>query len=150
MTNKYVLIDHTADLGMEVFGDDLNQLFANAGLAFSEILTDVSKVNEIITKEIVVSENDLEQLMISWLHEILYYYEVDLLLFNKVEINSIVATKQDGVPSTNGYTLTATVSGEGFDHSKHVVLTEIKAVTHHQIEVREKDGEWWARIIFDL
>ncbi|MHA2220115.1 MAG: archease, partial [Candidatus Hodarchaeales archaeon] len=76
MRKNYEFIDHTADLGILVFGNDLNQLFVNAANALSEILTDTSKLENIITKEINVDGEDLEQLMINWLHEVLYYYEV--------------------------------------------------------------------------
>jgi len=27
---------------------------------------------------------------------------------------------------------------------------EVKAVTYHQVEVKEKDGRWEARVIFDI
>ena len=148
---NYKLIDHTADLGIEVFATDLKQLFVTAAMALSDTLTDVSRVNKVIKKEISVSGDDLEQLMINWLHEIIYHFEVNYVIFNKFEIESICSTSDIGVtPTPYCFTLNAVGYGEIFDHEKHVILTEVKAVTHHQLTVKEVGGEWFSRIIFDL
>ena len=46
--------------------------------------------------------------------------------------------------------LEATVETVPFDPNVYEVLSEIKAVTYHQIEVAQKSGHWEARVIFDL
>ena len=150
MKTNYEFIDHTADLGILVFGDDLNELFINAANALSEILTDTSKVENIITKEINANGENFEQLMINWLHEVLYYYEVHTILlktFDSININNPTKTNLN---TESLLTLKALGSGEIFNPKKHVILTEIKAVTYHQIEVKVHNGKWQARIIFDL
>jgi hypothetical protein len=38
---KFRLLDHTADLGILVYGRDLEELFSNAGEAFFDIITDL-------------------------------------------------------------------------------------------------------------
>ena len=38
---KYVLIDHTADIGIEVFGATMPVLFSNAAFAQSAFLADL-------------------------------------------------------------------------------------------------------------
>lgn len=150
MKKNYEFIDHTADLGIMVFGNDLNQLFVNAANALSEILTDTSKVKNVITKEINVDGDDLEQLMINWLHEVLYYYEVYSILLKTFDIININTPNETNLNTESLLTLKAFGSGEIFDQKKHSILTEIKAVTYHQIEVKEHNGKWQARIIFDL
>ncbi len=147
---KYKIIDHTADLGIEVYGDNLNLLFSNAGNAFSEILTDVSKIEEHVSKDITVSGEDLEQLMVNWLHEILYNYEVNFLIFKRFIIKDLNKPDQNKRGIDSVYTLSCECYGEEFDQIKHDLLTEIKAVTYHQIEVKRKNEKWWSRIIFDL
>jgi SHS2 domain-containing protein len=42
------------------------------------------------------------------------------------------------------------VSGERFDRTRHRLLTELKAVTWHQLAVRQRDDGWWARVIVDV
>jgi SHS2 domain-containing protein len=44
----------------------------------------------------------------------------------------------------------ARARGEVFQEERHVIKTEIKAVTYHQIQVKEEKGSWRARIILDL
>jgi SHS2 domain-containing protein len=46
--------------------------------------------------------------------------------------------------------LKARVKGEPFQEGVHVIKTEVKAVTYHQIEVRKENRGWRAQIIFDL
>jgi SHS2 domain-containing protein len=40
--------------------------------------------------------------------------------------------------------------GEQFDPRRHVMLTELKAVTYHQLNVEGAEGGWKARIVFDV
>lgn len=151
MTEKgYEFINHTADLGILVYGKDLKELFANAACGLSDIITDVSRINEKITKEIKVEGIDLEQLMINWLSEFLYYYEVDSLIFKRYVIIYINNVEAEEGGKQSFFTLKAMVYGEKFDLERHIINTEIKAVTYHQIEVRRDNDHWRARIIFDL
>jgi len=46
--------------------------------------------------------------------------------------------------------LKAVVKGEPFQEGIHVIKTEVKAVTYHQIYVKKENGDWKAQIIFDL
>jgi SHS2 domain-containing protein len=46
--------------------------------------------------------------------------------------------------------LKAVARGDIFDPSRHRFKTEIKAVTYHQVEVKEVDGKWEGRVIFDV
>jgi SHS2 domain-containing protein len=46
--------------------------------------------------------------------------------------------------------LRARVKGEPFQEGVHVIKTQVKAVTYHQIEVRQEKEGWRARVIFDL
>jgi SHS2 domain-containing protein len=136
---RYEFIDHTADMGVEVYGRDLRELFQNAGEALFEIICDVSEVTESIEKRVAVDGEDLEQLMVVWLGELLYLHDVERLLFKRFEVEEIGERR-----------LVATVYGEEFKENHHTIKTEIKAVTYHQIQVRQEDGRWIARVIFDL
>jgi SHS2 domain-containing protein len=89
--------------------------------------------------EVSLDGNDLPDLMVKWLSEILYLLEGESLIVTEISINSISSDK-----------ITSTLSVIEFDSGYHEVLREIKAVTYHQIEVKEQNGLWTARIIFDL
>ncbi|MFH2013020.1 MAG: archease [Pseudomonadota bacterium] len=136
---RYELIDHTADLGIEVYGRNLKELFQNAGYALFEIICDISNVTESIQKKVYVDGEDLEQLMVVWLGELLYLHDTERLLFKRFDIEEIEERR-----------MAATVYGEEFKEGHHNIKTEVKAVTYHQIQVRKEDDIWKARVIFDL
>lgn len=136
---KFRLLDHTADLGILVYGRDLEELFTNAGKVFFGIITDLRRVRESTERTIRVESSNLEDLMVNWLGELLYLHDVDGLLFRSFSIDEL----GDG-------TMKARARGEVFQEERHVIKTEIKAVTYHQIQVKKERGRWVARIIFDL
>ena len=44
MAKIYKTFDHTADLGIEVYGKDQRALFINAGYALFDLITDLDKI----------------------------------------------------------------------------------------------------------
>jgi len=136
---KFRIIDHTGDLGILVYGRDLEELFSNAGEAFFDIITDVQRVRESTERIIRVEGPNLEDLMVRWLGELLYVHDVDGLLFRSFWIDEL-----------RDRSLKARARGEAFDEKRHVMKTQMKAVTYHKIQVKEEKEGWSARIIFDL
>ncbi len=136
---KYILIDHTADIGIDVFGGSLQELFTNAAFALFDIITDLSKVEGTVEYKINISGIDKEQLLVNWLSELLYLHDVKNLLFKDFCITDIKDNQ-----------LNASIRGEVFREDKHVIKTEIKAVTHHCLSIVQEDHQWKARVIFDI
>jgi SHS2 domain-containing protein len=136
---KYKLIDHTADVGVDIFGNTLSELFSNAGFAMFDIITDITTVDAKDQHIVKVEGIDKEQLLVNWLGELLYLYDVKSLLFKDFLITNI-----------NENLLTATIRGEKYCETKHAINTEIKAVTHHALSVKHEHNQWKARVIFDL
>lgn len=136
---RFEVLDHTADIGLIVYGEDLKTLFENAGEAFFHLITDLEKVRRRVEKRIEIRGEDLERLMVDWLSELLYLHDVENLLFKGFKVESV---------GEGG--LKARVKGEPFQEGVHVIKTGVKAVTYHQIEVRKENGRWRAQIIFDL
>ena len=136
---RFEILDHTADIGVIVYGENLKALFENAGKAFFHLITDLKKVRCRIEKKVVIEGESLERLMVDWLSELLYLHDVESLLFKEFKIESV---------GKGG--LKATARGEPFEEGVHAIKTEVKAVTYHQIEVRQEKGRWRAQVIFDL
>ena len=136
---RFEVLDHTADIGLIVYGEDLKSLFENAGKAFFHLITDFKKVRLRTEKRIEIRKESLERLMVDWLTELLYLHEVENLLFKEFKVESV---GEEG--------LRARVKGESFQEGVHVIKTGVKAVTYHQIEVRKRKEGWRAQIIFDL
>jgi SHS2 domain-containing protein len=136
---RFEVLDHTADIGLIVYGEDLKSLFENAGKAFFHLITDLKKVRLRTEKRIEIRKESLERLMVDWLTELLYLHEVENLLFKEFKVESV---GEEG--------LRARVKGEAFQEGVHMIKTGVKAVTYHQIEVRKRKEGWRAQIIFDL
>lgn len=136
---KFEFIDHTADIGFVVYGEDLKRLFENAGEAFFTVITDLEKVKRKTERRIEIGGESLERLMVDWLNELLYLHEVENLLFSQFEVESV---GEEG--------LKARVKGEAFEEARHPIKTEVKAVTFHQIQVKQEDNLWRAQVILDL
>jgi len=135
----FEILDHTADIGIIVYGENLKALFENAGKAFFHLITDLRKVRGRIERKISIEGESLDRLMVDWLSELLYLHDVENLLFKEFEVESVA---KDG--------LKAIAKGEPFQEGIHAIKTEVKAVTYHRIEVRREKGRWRAQVIFDL
>ena len=136
----FEFLEHTADAGLRVWGESVDLLFTNAALGLFEMIAVVDSIDETISIDIEVKADSVEMLLASWLDELIYQHEVEEIFFKRVKILSI-----------NSKELSAHVYGEPSNFDKHVVYTEIKAVTYHQLYVREiENGIWEAQVIFDL
>ena len=135
----FEILDHTGDIGIIVYGRDLKELFFNAGRAFTCLLTSLNRIRSTQERTIVLRSENLEELMVTWLGELLYLFDAKALLFRKFYVEEV-----------NRFGLKATAWGELFQPERHVLKREIKAVTYHQVRVEKKSGKWQVRIIFDL
>ncbi len=136
---KYKLIDHTADFGMQVFGSDLKDLFANSAHAMFDQIADIKALKGLDECKIHVRGDDWPDLMVNWLRELLYLWSGREMLVKAVDILSLTE-----------YELSANVKFDHYDPDRHVIKGEIKAVTYHQIQVKSGPEGWEAVIIFDV
>jgi SHS2 domain-containing protein len=136
---RYTILDHTADIGLTIYGDDLKSLFEHAGEGFFHLITDLRKVKPRIERRVELGGEILDRLLVDWLGELLYLFEVDRLLFREFRVESVGAQG-----------LKAVVKGEPFQEGVHIIKSVVKAVTYHQIQVKKSAGGWKAQVIFDL
>jgi SHS2 domain-containing protein len=139
LRNKYRLIDHTADFGIHVFGSDSKELFANAAWAMFDLITEIDSLKGMDSCNIKISGDDWSDLMVNWLREILFLWNGKEMLVKMAHILSL--SKND---------LSAKVVFDQYDPDLHIITTEIKAVTYHQIQVNSGFSGWEAKIIFDV
>ncbi len=136
---KYRIIDHTADIGVHVYGADPQKLFANAAYALFDLITDLKTLKGDHTKKITVTGENWSDLMVNWLRELLYFWAGRERLVKQAEILAISQNK-----------LIASLKYDPYDPNRHIIKDEIKAVTYHQLEVKSGPSGWEARIIFDV
>ena len=135
----YIILDHTADLGVEIKGTSPINLFENAGRTLLYLMLKTARAGKIQNEKISLTGDDLADLMVRYLSEILYLFEGEKLVVNSINIESLSSKQLEG-----------SLGLFPFDPEIHEILTEIKAVTYHQIEVTDRNGIWTARVIFDL
>ncbi|MBN1545298.1 MAG: archease [Syntrophaceae bacterium] len=140
MTEKpFRLFDHTADLGVEVFGTTEAELFVNAALAVVALSTDPEKITSAEERHFTVEGADSADLFVNYLREVLYLINGEGFLTCEVNLVEI-----------QPHYLSVTVRGERYDTRKHRINKEIKAVTYHQATVEKTATGWKGRVIFDV
>ncbi len=110
-------------------------------LAIFNIISDTSNVDSNITKSFEITSEDEVSLLYDYLEELLFYHEVDFMLFCDfdVEIKWI----------DDAFNLKAKIKGESINWDKHERKTEIKAITFHMMDVK-KTSHYELQAIVDL
>ncbi|KYK33604.1 MAG: archease [Thermoplasmatales archaeon SG8-52-3] len=135
----YELIDHTADVGVKAYGKTISEAFENAAKGMFDIITDSSEIENIGQYIIELEAPDLEQLLVDFLSDLLFLNSAKNLVFGffKVELDE------------KNNKLAAKIFGEKFNISKHKAGAEIKAVTYHMLEVKNKKP-FHVQVLFDI
>ncbi|MFC1808308.1 archease [Candidatus Omnitrophota bacterium] len=136
---NYELLDHTADLGIRVWGKDMRELFINAAEAMYDLITDIRTVVPVASSDIIVEANDRDELLKVWLSELLYYFHTKGMVFSRFDI-SILDDKH----------ITSLAKGEPIDYDRHILKHEIKAVTFHELKIQKEKERLITDIIFDV
>ncbi len=136
---KYRLVDHTADIGIRVRAESKEEMFAVAACAMFDLMVDLSKVKPLKTARISLRDNSLEDLLITWLNELIFRADASGMFFSRFEVHSVTAES-----------LEATVKGEPYDERVHSTREIVKAATYHQLEISRSKGDWIAQVIFDV
>ena len=136
-------IDHTGDIGLRVTADTLPELFERAAEGTFRVLADLDDVRPAVASSVEVRAADREALLVRWLSELNFRHTAHRQLYGAFSVSSV--EERDGE-----WVLEATVRGEPIDPERHVVHTEIKAVTFHGLEVQETDDGWAVQVIFDM
>lgn len=138
----YRPIEHTADTGLEVEAPSLAELFVDCLRGMTDCITELDRVVPVSRHRLRVRAGDLGRLLVEWLSEAVYLFEVEDLLLSRAEVEIR--------ESPAGFELESTVAGEPFDPDRHPVKIAIKAVTYHQLAVEQTADGWRARVIFDI
>ena len=133
---RYILIDHTADMMVKAFGKTLEECFANAAFALFDQTVDLSNIGTNEETDIRVSGIDDEDRLYSFLSEMLFIEDADNLILKEFEV------------SFDGDDVICHAKGETLDRSKHRIRSEIKAVTYHMMEIDRETPS--VTVLFDV
>ena len=136
---KIKYIEHPSDVGFEVYGDTLEELFANAAIAMYSFMTDVDEIAEDVERAIVLNSEDLYSLMFDWLDELIFLFDSESLVMRSFDI---------AIDESN-FSIQGTCKGGKFDPSRHESGIIIKAVTYNMMQIK-KNEVWKARVVLDV
>ncbi len=137
MKENFCYLDHTADLGIKVRAETLDELFINIAKAiFKTQITGKLQIKE--EKKIHIEAESIEELFIDWCRELLYNFSVYGFIPGKYK----VAVKKNR--------LQAVLAGDKFDQKRHRVIIEIKNPTYHNLKIEKTGNGFQATIIFDV
>ncbi|MFB0559331.1 MAG: archease [Dehalococcoidales bacterium] len=138
MGKDFEIIDHTADVGIRAYGANMNEAFANAARALFSLITELDDVDEVLHRDTELTAPDEESLLVEWLNELIYLFDVENILFKRFDITRLNNTR-----------LKARSYGEKVDKSKHRLKMGVKAATYHMLKVDRGDG-CKVQVLFDI
>lgn len=130
--------EHTGDAGIELTASSRCELFGRALVALARLMVEESGIEAAEQRHIRACAESDADLMHDLLASALNVFLIDAFIWRDASVG-------EGLGS-----LDATLLGERFDPRRHRLLTEIKAVTYHQLSVEHRDGLWRARIVVDV
>lgn len=135
---KYEFFEHTADIGIKAYGKTIEETFGNSALGISNIITNTEQVEPTKQIQIKTEAENLQALLYEWLEEIIIKFDTKRLIFSKFKVN--IENKK----------LEATCRGEKFKTDKHIIGTEVKAITYHMMNIEETKKGWEISFVPDI
>jgi len=137
VASGFKYLDQTADARVYAWGESLEEVFHQAFLGMINIMVETSTVKPTNIIKIEIEGDDDTSLLYNLLSEVLFIIEtkgviphdIDRLCINKGRLTGAML-----VDILDGYAL----------HG------EVKAVTYHDIFVREANGRFEAQVVLDL
>lgn len=131
----YREVEHTADWEIEVWAPDLASLLVQAAEGMYELTGIELKEKPRITREVTIEADDLEGLLVGFLSELLFFTETDQVGFDEYDLDR-----------PDDHSLRAQLRGAAVASQ----TKEIKAVTYHNLTVRQTERGLSANIVFDV
>src|SRR5215510_8042312 len=128
-------VEHTADRAFRVTGRDMASLLENAARAMQALDGPRSAREPSATEEIEVEGVDRESLLVNWLKEILYLEQVRQCVCERFHVAEL-----------DNHHLRVRVETHKSDRSR----THIKAVTFHNLHIREVSEGLEAEVVLDV
>ena len=128
MAKRFEVIEHTADVGIAAYGSDLKEAFANAAYALFSLMVDLKQVGDTLYREVEITAENQEDLLVAWLNELIYLFSVDELTETRLKSRCY---------------------GQAIDLLRHKIKVGVKAATYHMLKV-EKDNGSRVQVLFDI
>ncbi len=129
MEKEFETLNHTADVGIIAYGSDMNEAFANAAKGLFSLITELDDVEEVLYRDIELTVSEQESLLVEWLNELIYLFDVENVIFKRFDIAQLSDTH-----------LKARSYGHKVDSSRHKLKMGVKAATYHMLKISKSNG----------
>jgi SHS2 domain-containing protein len=135
---KYRFIENlTSDVMFEAYGKTPRELFENSAFAVSSVICKIAEIKPKKSIIIKVSGENMEELLFSWLQEIIARVDIETMFFSKFKIKNITSNIVE-----------AEISGQPV--RKNLGETVVKAVTRHNFSIKKKNSIYTATVVLDI
>jgi SHS2 domain-containing protein len=139
MSEGYRTFEHTGDLGLEVWAATPERLHALAAIALQAQIIEASGQAPEVEREIAIEGEDAAELLVHWLNTTLLEAELAQAVWTAATVRSL-----------SPRSLAAAVSGPRRDRARQTFLREVKAVSHHALDLDLTPGRCRCRVILDI
>ena len=137
-------LDHTADVWVHAWGPTLENAIEQTALALMDTMIASKNIKPSTQKTIVLKEYNIGSLLIAFLSEFLFLFDVEGWIFSKIIVEKIIKRGPDEIE------IHATTFGEKFEISRHEPDVEVKAITYSYLEIITKEEKSEIKIVFDI
>ena len=131
-----------ADIAFEAEGDSIEELFHGCTQALLEIMADPRTVAASWNRRIVKTDTALDDLLVEWLSEIVYWKDAAGVVFREAPLS---LTWED-----DGWKLEATLIGAAVDPAVQTLRNDVKGITRHLYALGQEGSRWKARVVVDV
>jgi len=143
LAGGYRFLEHMTDAVIEAYGSTLEEAFENAAMALCDTMIDLKTVRPKREIKFSAKGNDLYSLLFDWLDKVMLLLVADGIAMSQFSVK----IKQH---NNNSYLLEGTTRGEPLELDRHHYKVEIKAVTYHEMEIKQEKDMITARFLLDL
>jgi SHS2 domain-containing protein len=135
----YRTFDHTGDLGLEVWAGTPERLFGLAAEALMAQIAEAGDDGTGVAVDISLTGTDPADLLVHWLNTALLQSALSRAIWTRATVSA-----------WSPRTIEARLQGPLLDSSRHVLLREVKAVSHHDLALELDRPRCWSRIVLDI
>jgi tRNA nucleotidyltransferase (CCA-adding enzyme) len=138
-TSRWDHFEHEADIGVRATAPSRETLFERLAEALTAIITEPDRVRSVETITIHCEAPDDAMLLVDWLNALVYEMSTRRMVFGAWHVE------------LDGLRLTARVSGETVDRTRHQPVVEVKGATYTALSVeQDEQGLWHGQCVVDV
>jgi SHS2 domain-containing protein len=136
---RFRLVETTADVGLLVWGKTDGELFCNAAAGLFRVLATPRGVGSGSVRTVSVRGLDEPARLVAWLSDWLYLFDAEGFIGRTF----MVDTMEGDIVTGRGW-------GDSYDPGRHQLLSEVKGITYHGLEISRDGPRIRARLVLDV